>query len=107
MTAEIKRLFLDFISLKGYGAIWFLPVMFFAEIIFYWFRGSRKILSAILVAVGIAAAYLAAPIWETISLWQWGLGRWAGGLSGVLVKFLVGAGTMAAGYLMFPLVNNL
>ena len=48
--------FLDFITTWGIGPLWFLPVMFFAEILFYFLK-DKRIISIIISILGVVLGY--------------------------------------------------
>lgn len=104
---EAVRLLIDFITLKGFGPIWFLPVMFLAEVCFYFVVKGNKIVHGLTAAAGVAAVYLAPAAAEYISAVSFGRASWAGGYIGVLLKTVVGTSTMMIGYYILPWLDQM
>lgn len=99
-----KQMFLNIITGKGLGPIWFLPVMFLAELgLFLVIRGPRM-LHVLTAAAAVAAAYCGPFLTGGDGLV---LSTWQVHVILVLAKAFVGLGVMIAGYYILPLAERL
>ncbi len=105
VSVTLKCLAVDFFTLKGFGPIWFLPVMFFAEAGFYLvIRRSRTVhglafAGALLVTYGVPGLIHSLVNAEG----NQALGNYAA----VAVKAAAGIGVMLAGYYILPCMDRL
>lgn len=107
-----KQLFVDIVTGKGLGPVWFLPVMFFAELgMFLMIRG-HKSLPVLTVAAAVGAAYCAPAVAGLAGAGLLVMGKpvisgWQLNLMLVFAKALVGLGIMVLGYYILPFVERL
>ncbi|MDD3251179.1 MAG: acyltransferase family protein [Lachnospiraceae bacterium] len=101
----------EFVTFLGTGTLWFLPALFFAELLFFWVTRWPRWGRALMLLVSIVAAYVALPLLTMlhyselyeISVFPW---IWGYDYLYVMARSLVAVGLMLLGSDVIPWIEQ-
>lgn len=106
VKASLVPSLIEFVSLSGIGALWFLPTLCIASLIAY--PGMRsRVAAALTVAVSIALTYSGSLINEFIYAICGGAPNvWVANIYTVIVRSLIASGFVVMGYYLMPMAQK-